>query len=100
MSQNQVTPFKERAIDQVNGTICTHQADNQHRTLESAKPVPTQLSTDRRVPFEVWQHICSFLYPSQLSRMSMVNTTLHKVVDSLPYWSLLFRQVFGPTKAL
>ena len=55
---------------------------------------------DRRVPFEVWQQICLYLYPSQLSRISMVSSTLHDVVDSLPYWSLLFRQVFGPKTAL
>jgi len=32
--------------------------------------------------------------------VSTVSTTLHNVVGSLPFWSFLFRQVFGSTKTL
>lgn len=45
---------------------------------------------DKRVPFEVWERIFSRLYPSQLSRLSMVNKTFSKIVSSLSMWSRMF----------
>ncbi|KAF9535223.1 hypothetical protein EC957_001900, partial [Mortierella hygrophila] len=41
----------------------------------------------KRVPVEVWEQIFSFLYPSQLSRISMVNKNFNSIVSLLKVWS-------------
>lgn len=58
------------------------------------------LLIDKRVPPEVWEQIFNHLYPSQLSRMSMVNNNRNRIVSSLSVWSRMFSVVFGPTKRL
>ncbi|KAI1321585.1 hypothetical protein EDD11_003065 [Mortierella claussenii] len=55
---------------------------------------------DKRVPVEVWERIFNRLYPSQLSRLSMVNKTFNKIVSSLSVWSRMFTLAFGPKKRL
>ncbi|KAG0048717.1 hypothetical protein BGZ83_006381 [Gryganskiella cystojenkinii] len=47
-------------------------------------------SPDVKVPLEVWEQIFIYLYPSQLSRMSMVSKTLSSVIGSLVLWLHLF----------
>lgn len=37
---------------------------------------------DERVPIEIWEKVCSYLYPSQLMRLSRVSRTLYEVVAS------------------
>ncbi|KAK3835020.1 MAG: hypothetical protein J3R72DRAFT_452015 [Linnemannia gamsii] len=48
------------------------------------------MNIDKRIPPEVWERIFSRLYPSQLSRLSMVNKTFNKIVSSLSTWSRIF----------
>jgi len=48
------------------------------------------ISTDKRVPVEVWEKIFTGLYPSQLSRLSIVSKTFYSIITSLPIWSRLF----------
>ncbi|KAG0342691.1 hypothetical protein BG000_002475 [Podila horticola] len=55
---------------------------------------------DKRVPPEIWERIFSRLYPSQLSRMSMVNKNFNKIVSSLSVWSRMFSLIFGPEMKL
>ena len=49
-----------------------------------------RLSPDIKVPLEVWEEIFLYLYPSQLSRMSMVSKTLAGMIISLELWFRLF----------
>ncbi|KAK3827847.1 MAG: hypothetical protein J3Q66DRAFT_394169 [Benniella sp.] len=41
---------------------------------------------ENRVPVEVWERIFEHLYPSQLSRVSMVCRTFYDIVGKLPVW--------------
>ncbi|KAH7055022.1 hypothetical protein BKA57DRAFT_240738 [Linnemannia elongata] len=50
----------------------------------------------KRVPVEVWEQILSYLYPSQLSRISMVNKNFQSVVSLLEIWSRMFAIAHGP----
>ncbi|KAG0225526.1 hypothetical protein BGX31_007605 [Mortierella sp. GBA43] len=43
-----------------------------------------------RVPLDVWRRIFQYLYPSQLSAMSMVCHGLNDRVSSLPIWSTIY----------
>ncbi|GJJ76747.1 hypothetical protein EMPS_09106 [Entomortierella parvispora] len=54
---------------------------------------------DQRLPAEVWREICSYLYLSQLCRLSMVNHTLDAIVGQLPIWRYLYNS-FSPNKRL
>ncbi|KAF9967010.1 hypothetical protein BGZ70_000419 [Mortierella alpina] len=56
----------------------------------------TRDQIDKRVPREIWEQILSHLYPSQLSRMSMVNKTLNMVISSLEVWPRMFYAAHGP----
>ncbi|KAH7054857.1 hypothetical protein BKA57DRAFT_501389 [Linnemannia elongata] len=48
------------------------------------------------IPVEVWEHILRYLYPSQLSRFSMVNKNFCVIVSSLDVWSRMFVIAYGP----
>jgi len=50
----------------------------------------------KRVPVEVWEQILSYLYPSQLSRVSMVNKNFNSIVSLLEVWSRMFTIAHGP----
>ncbi|KAF8925968.1 hypothetical protein BGZ47_002947 [Haplosporangium gracile] len=50
----------------------------------------------KRVPAEIWEQIFSYLYPSQLSRISMVNKNLNSIVSLLGIWSRMFAIAYGP----
>ncbi|KAG0066010.1 hypothetical protein BGZ90_001571 [Linnemannia elongata] len=50
----------------------------------------------KRVPVEVWEQILGYLYPSQLSRISMVNKNFNSIVSSLEVWSRMFAVAHGP----
>lgn len=69
-------------------------------SIESQLELHTHDQIDKRVPPEIWQRIFSRLYPSQLSRMSLVNKTFNKIVCSLSMWSRMFSVTFGPKKRL
>lgn len=45
----------------------------------------------KRVPIEVWERIFNRLYPSQLSRLSMVNKNFNNIVSSLSVWMDMFK---------
>ncbi|KAG0056052.1 hypothetical protein BGZ83_006489 [Gryganskiella cystojenkinii] len=47
------------------------------------------------LPAEVWDLICDYLYPSQLIRLSKVNSDTRKVVCSRRLWNILFRRFYG-----
>ncbi|KAF9934255.1 hypothetical protein BGZ65_003845 [Modicella reniformis] len=49
---------------------------------------------EKRVPIEVWERILQFLYPSQLSRVSMVCRTFYEIVSGLALWSEMFAKVY------
>ncbi|KAG0195633.1 hypothetical protein BGX33_002880, partial [Mortierella sp. NVP41] len=67
-------------------------------STESQSQIRTHDQIDKRVPPEVWEQIFNHLYPSQLSRMLIVNNNLNKIVSSLSVWSRMFSVVFGPAK--
>ncbi|GJJ74961.1 hypothetical protein EMPS_07319 [Entomortierella parvispora] len=50
----------------------------------------TQLLEDKRIPAEIWSEVFSNLYPSQLSRLSLVSKTFYSIVASLNIWIQLF----------
>ncbi|KAG9073359.1 hypothetical protein KI688_001153 [Linnemannia hyalina] len=62
--------------------------------------VRTHDQIDKRVPPEIWEQIFSHLYPSQLSRMSMVNNNLNVIVSSLEVWPRMFYAAHGPKAQL
>ncbi|KAK3808847.1 MAG: hypothetical protein JOS17DRAFT_796855 [Linnemannia elongata] len=47
------------------------------------------------VPNEIWERILSYLYPSQLSQMSMVDKNLSEIVSSLAVWPRMFYVAHG-----
>ncbi|KAK3827844.1 MAG: hypothetical protein J3Q66DRAFT_394167 [Benniella sp.] len=55
------------------------------RAIVKAMGVQT-MGPEKRVPIEVWERIFNYLYPSQLSRLSMVCRTLPDIVAKLPIW--------------
>ncbi|KAG0296900.1 hypothetical protein BGZ98_000780 [Dissophora globulifera] len=57
-------------------------------------------TVDKRVPSEVWEQIFNRLYPSQLSRISIVNKTFNAIVSSLSLWSRMFTIAYGPKMRL
>ncbi|KAK5805457.1 hypothetical protein F5H01DRAFT_353760 [Linnemannia elongata] len=56
---------------------------------ESKTPSPRH-ELDKHVPAEIWEQIFSYLYPSQLCRLSMVNKAFEIIISSLPIWRYLF----------
>ncbi|GJJ75064.1 hypothetical protein EMPS_07422 [Entomortierella parvispora] len=67
-----------------------------------AQPVVRRQSQciDKALPLEVWERIFSYLYPSQITRLSKVNKTLHDIVAASSLWSKMFSQAFGPDAVL
>ncbi|KAF9982137.1 hypothetical protein BGZ75_006484 [Mortierella antarctica] len=71
-----------------------------HSELESPaatnwwSPSPKS-SSDSRLPTELWKVVCSYLYPSQLARLSRVNRTLNRLVSNMRIWSAYFVQLRG-----
>ncbi|KAF9341158.1 hypothetical protein BGZ91_010644 [Linnemannia elongata] len=53
------------------------------------------MSSSNGLPNEVWEKILSHLYPSQLSRMSMVDKNLSEIVSSLKVWPRMFHAAHG-----
>lgn len=53
---------------------------------------------EERVPPEVWQQIFQFLYPSQLSRVSMVCRTFHDIISKLDIWSEIYAKAHAGKK--
>lgn len=51
---------------------------------------------DKRLPFEIWEHILTFLYPSQITRLSRASKTLYDIIGASVIWSRWFRTAFGP----
>lgn len=76
-----------------------HQCASTGDTKPSVQNDKIQL-IDKRLPTEVWEQIFCYLYPSQLSRLSMVSKTFYTIVCSLAMWSRLFTSTFGPKKRL
>ncbi|KAK3827851.1 MAG: hypothetical protein J3Q66DRAFT_321241 [Benniella sp.] len=48
---------------------------------------------EKRLPTETWEQIFLFLYPSQLSRVSMVCRTFYDIVSKLSLWSEIYATV-------
>jgi len=57
-------------------------------------------SLQERIPMEVWQRVCDYLYPSQLLRFSKVSSRTHQAVCTLPVWSKLFALTHGEKSRL
>ncbi|KAF9931103.1 hypothetical protein BGZ65_005052 [Modicella reniformis] len=53
---------------------------------------------EKRVPFEVWVRILQYLYPSQLSRVSMVCRTLYEIVSELAIWPEIYTKAHPDNK--
>jgi hypothetical protein len=69
----------------------------------SIEPQPqprTHDQIDKQVPPEIWERIFDRLYPSQLTRMLMVNNNFNKIVSSLSAWFRMFSVAFGPITRL
>lgn len=47
-----------------------------------------------KIPIELWLHICSNLYPSQLARLSQTNRSLYEIVAGLGTWTKILQQVY------
>jgi hypothetical protein len=45
---------------------------------------------EKHLPTEVWEWIFMYLYPSQLSRISMVCRTFYDIVAKLPIWTEIY----------
>ncbi|CAO3564334.1 unnamed protein product [Mortierella alpina] len=58
-------------------------------------PPNNPLRDNSRLPTELWQAVCSYLYPSQLARLSRVNRTLYRLVANMRLWSTYFIQLRG-----
>lgn len=50
-----------------------------------------------RLPLDVWIKICSHLYPSQLTRLSLANKAAYNLVASLHVWEAWHEQLHGMT---
>ncbi|KAG0053650.1 hypothetical protein BGZ83_000721 [Gryganskiella cystojenkinii] len=65
-------------------------------------PIPAPLkrnwspSADKRLPFEIWEHILTFLYPSQIARLSRCSRTMYEIISASIVWSPWFKKAFGP----
>ncbi|KAF9140149.1 hypothetical protein BG015_001780, partial [Linnemannia schmuckeri] len=71
---------KKDSINSLGLTANSSSLTSKKASNNPAKAIcPTRKSSDR-VPNEVWERILSHLYPSQLSRMSMVNKNLNAIV--------------------
>ncbi|KAF9278688.1 hypothetical protein BGZ68_008417 [Mortierella alpina] len=66
-----------------------------HPELASPEGLQKQLSVDIRLPTELWEAICSYLYPSQLARLLRVSRTLYRLVASMNIWSFYFTHLQG-----
>ncbi|KAF9318405.1 hypothetical protein BGZ91_005170 [Linnemannia elongata] len=55
-----------------------------------SKPPSPRHELDKHVPAQIWEQIFSYLYPSQLCRLSMVNKAFEIIISSLPIWRYLF----------
>ncbi|KAF9354928.1 hypothetical protein BGX34_010750 [Mortierella sp. NVP85] len=75
-------------------------------TCEKSRPAITTTSTaatctdsqryptiEKQLPTEVWEKILKYLYPSQLSRVSMVCRKLYDIVGMLPVWPEIYARV-------
>lgn len=60
----------------------------------------SQDQIDMRVPPEIWERIFTRLYPSQLTRVSMVNKNLNAIVSSFEVWRRMFYVAHGPKAQL
>ncbi|KAF9322464.1 hypothetical protein BGZ91_004312 [Linnemannia elongata] len=69
-------------------------------SIELLSQPRTHDQIDKRVPPEIWERIFNRLYPSQLTRMSMVNKNFNKIVSSLSVWSHMYSVAFGPKMPL
>src|SRR5690348_10681543 len=64
-----------------------------HSSMKTeSKPPSPRHELDKHAPAEIWEQIFSYLYPSQLCRLSMVNKTFETIVSSLPIWRYLFTE--------
>ncbi|KAI7832359.1 hypothetical protein BC939DRAFT_435289 [Gamsiella multidivaricata] len=63
--------------------------------LQQLQVARQQLCVDKRVPAEVWEKICSYLYPSQLSRLSRASRSLYELVASLKVWHSYYMRLAG-----
>ncbi|KAF9346354.1 hypothetical protein BGX34_004021 [Mortierella sp. NVP85] len=48
---------------------------------------------EKRLPIEIWEWIFKYLYPSQLSRVSIVCRTFYDIVSNLSLWSEIYATV-------
>ncbi|KAG0303716.1 hypothetical protein BGZ98_006360 [Dissophora globulifera] len=58
----------------------------------------TAQGIDHTVPTEVWVQVFQYLYPSQLSRLSMVSTSFYSIVSGLSQWIHWFNKTYGHLK--
>ena len=59
-------------------------------------PQKRSRSPDELLPIEIWERTLTYLYPSQIARLSRVSRTMYSIPAASRYWSRLFRCVFGP----
>ncbi|KAG0332297.1 hypothetical protein BG000_010130 [Podila horticola] len=48
----------------------------------------------KTLPLEIWQHILSHLYPSQLARLCLVNKCFFDLVTNQPVWLTMYHTAF------
>ena len=86
--------YHERAIK-----VIPEPSSNQDTTLvpEGSPSTTAQhnqpAGLEKRLPTETWEQIFLFLYPSQLSRVSMVCRTFYDIVSNLSLWSEIYATV-------
>ncbi|KAG0226928.1 hypothetical protein BGX31_007149 [Mortierella sp. GBA43] len=57
---------------------------------DTSNPGSNDATVAKRVPPEVWERVFRWLYPSQLSRISMVCRIFADIVAKLPVWTILY----------
>ncbi|KAF9024391.1 hypothetical protein CPC16_007181 [Podila verticillata] len=45
-----------------------------------------------KIPLHVWVKICSYLYPSQLARLSQMNRAMYEMITSLGTWTEILKR--------
>ncbi|KAF9384702.1 hypothetical protein CPB97_005438 [Podila verticillata] len=62
-------------------------------TLVCSSPLMT-VDYVNKIPVELWIHVCSYLYPSQLTRLSQTNHAMYEIVSNLGTWSMILQRVY------
>ncbi|KAI1314613.1 hypothetical protein EDD11_001956 [Mortierella claussenii] len=78
---------KEPATTTTTTTTTTLPANFIRSTIHKHHDNELNVGQEMRIPLVVWRQICTYLYPSQLARLSLVNKAAFKLVTELQEWT-------------